>query len=185
MSRTVALLDACVLYPAPLRDLLMQLAKAGLYQARWSAGIHAEWTAAVLRNRPDLTRSQLDRTVRLMNEAVEDAQVFGHIDLARTLKLPDPNDTHVLAAAITGGTQLIVTFNVSDFPAAALEPHQITCCHPDAFLADLFEADPSRFVTAVGTILGRLRNPPVAMAEYVAILRQIGLTKLALALKGE
>ena len=67
MARFVALLDACVLYPAPLRDLLMRLALAELFQAKWSAKIHEEWIRNVLLSRPDLTREKLEKTRSLMD----------------------------------------------------------------------------------------------------------------------
>ena len=78
MNRSTVVYDACVLYPAPLRDLLMRLALTDLYRARWSDQIHEEWINAVLRNRPDLSRAQLERTRSLMNAHVRDALVEGH-----------------------------------------------------------------------------------------------------------
>lgn len=69
--------DACVLYPAPLRDFLMWLALSGCFRARWSERIHGEWKRSLLRNRPDLTQAQLDRTSALMDAAVPDCLVRG------------------------------------------------------------------------------------------------------------
>ncbi len=80
MNRFTVLYDACVLYPAPLRDLLLRLALTDLYRARWSEAIHEEWIRAVLRNRPDLSRQQLERTRALMNAHVRDALVDGSRD---------------------------------------------------------------------------------------------------------
>jgi hypothetical protein len=75
-SNFTVIYDACVLYPAPLRDLLMQLALTELFRARWTDRIHDEWTRNVLKNRPDLTVAQLNRTRSMMNAAIEDALVF-------------------------------------------------------------------------------------------------------------
>jgi hypothetical protein len=97
-----ALYDACVLYPAPIRDVLMHLALTDLYRARWTHTIHEEWIRAVLDNRHDLMRAQLDRTRDLMNAHARDALVENYEDLIPSLTLPDPNDRHVLAAAIRG-----------------------------------------------------------------------------------
>jgi hypothetical protein len=80
VNRFTVLYDACVLYPAPLRDLLLRLALTDLYRARWSEAIHEEWIGAVLRNRPDLSRQQLERTSALMNAHVRDALVDGSRD---------------------------------------------------------------------------------------------------------
>ena len=103
VNRFTVVYDACVLYPAPLRDLLMRLALTDLYRARWSDQIYQEWMTAVLRNRPDLSREQLERTRSLMNAHVRDALVNGHQPLIPALELPDPDDRHVLAAAIKCG----------------------------------------------------------------------------------
>jgi hypothetical protein len=80
VNRFTVLYDACVLYPAPLRDLLLRLALTDLSRARWSEAIHEEWIRAVLRNRPDLSRQQLERTRALMNAHVRDALVDGSRD---------------------------------------------------------------------------------------------------------
>jgi len=101
MKRPVVLFDSCVLYPAPLRDLLMWLAIADLFQARWSERIHQEWIGNVLEHRSDLKREQLERTRALMDAKVEDCLVTGYEPLIDRLSLPDPDDRHVLAAAVT------------------------------------------------------------------------------------
>ena len=106
MALTV-LYDACVLYSAPLRDLLMQLALTDLFQARWTAEIHEEWTRNVLSNRPDISPQSLSRCRELMDEHVTDCLVTGYEGLIPTLTLPDPGDRHVLATAIHGGASLV------------------------------------------------------------------------------
>ena len=98
--RFVVVYDACVLYPAPLRDFLVRLATTGLFAARWSDQIHAEWIRSVKAKRQDIDKIQLERTRDLMNQAVPDCLVTGHEQLIPALKLPDPDDRHVLAAAI-------------------------------------------------------------------------------------
>ena len=100
MDKLVVLYDACVLYPAPLRDLLMHLATRALFSAKWTDAIHDEWISSVLKDRSDLTKEQLERTRRLMNGHVRDCLVTGYESLIPSLALPDPEDRHVLAAAI-------------------------------------------------------------------------------------
>jgi len=97
-SPFTAVYDACVLYPAPLRDLLVRLGLSGRFRARWSAQIHDEWQRNLLRNRPDLTAMQIERTSGLMDRAIPDALVCGHEHLVAGLDLPDQDDRHVLAA---------------------------------------------------------------------------------------
>ena len=89
VSQFTAILDACVLYPAPLRDLLMHLALTDLFRAKWTEAIHEEWIRSVLENRPDLTRGQLERTRQLMDAHVRDCIVTDYEDLIPALTLPD------------------------------------------------------------------------------------------------
>jgi hypothetical protein len=115
-----ALYDACVLYPAPLRDLLMGLAGTGLFRARWTDDIHNEWIENLLKNEPHRDRARLERTRNLMNAAVLDCLITGYEPLIPALALPDPDDRHVLAAAIRGRADVIVTYNLKHFPDAIL-----------------------------------------------------------------
>ena len=141
MAIFTALYDACVLYPAPLRDLLMQLALSDLFSARWTNQIHDEWIRNVLANRPELKRHQLERTCRLMNAHVLDSLVTGYENLIDALTLPDPDDRHVLAAAIRSGADVIVTYNLDDFPKRVLHPLGIEAQHPDLFVTRLLDRD--------------------------------------------
>ncbi len=140
-----ALLDACVLYPAPLRDLLIFLVVKDLFRARWSDTIHDEWIRSVLANRPDLKREQLQRTRNLMNTHARDSLVTGFESLIDSLALPDPDDRHVLAAAIHAGADVLVTFNLVDFPASTLANFGVQPIHPDAFLLRLIDAASDEF----------------------------------------
>src|SRR5260370_12303703 len=135
MATPTVILDACVLYSAPLRDLLLWLAVTGLYRPRWTETIHQEWMENLLKDRPDLARDRLERTKDLMNRAVPDCLIARHEGLIAFLSLPDPDDRHVLAAAIHGGAETIVTYNLTDFPATALAAHTIQTQHPDDFIA--------------------------------------------------
>jgi PIN domain len=109
VANFVAVFDACVLYPASVRDLLLRLALTDLFRARWTDRIQDEWIGAVLKQRQDLTRSQLGRTRDLMNRAVPDCLVTSYESLIDGLHLPDPNDRHVLAAAIRCQAGVIVS----------------------------------------------------------------------------
>src|SRR6056297_1765751 len=102
MSNYSALLDANVLYPAPLRDILIEVAVKGIYKGRWTESIHDEWIENLLVKRSDLTRKQLEKTRERMNKISDDCLIEGYEPLINTLTLPDANDRHVLAAAIAG-----------------------------------------------------------------------------------
>lgn len=177
MEVSTAVLDSCVLYPAPLRDLLMHLALVDLFRARWTDEIHAEWMRTVLESRPDLTVEQLTRTKDLMNLHVRDSVVEGYENLIETLHLPDANDRHVLAAAIHADADLIVTFNLRDFPNSALAPFAIEAIHPDAFLVSLVESGEELFCLAAERQREILKNPPKTREEFLQTLENQGLTE--------
>lgn len=109
MTLVTALYDASVLYPSLTRNLLVHLATSGLVAARWTEQIQDEWTRNLLQDRPDLTPERLARTRRLMDAAVPDARVDGYQELVESLSLPDLDDRHVLAAALTGQADVLVT----------------------------------------------------------------------------
>ena len=125
MTSFSVLYDACVLYPAPLRDLLMHLALTDLYRAKWTNDIHDEWIRNFLANRPDLKRPLLEKIRDMMNSHVRDCLVDGYQDLMPALKLPDQNDRHILAAAIQSHCSVIVTYNLKDFPKKILDKYDI------------------------------------------------------------
>ncbi len=180
--RTV-FLDASVLYPASIRSLLLYLAGASLYRPLWSARVHEEWINALLRDRPDLTRQQLDRTRALMEAHAADANVSGYESLIDAITLPDPDDRHVAAAAIHGGASVILTANLRDFPAAALAPYHLTAQHPDAFVVNLLEVDRSAVLAVMRRHRQSLKNPPKTPAEYLATFVKHGLTTTVAALR--
>jgi hypothetical protein len=101
-SNFTVVYDACVLYPAPLRDLLMRLALTDLYRARWTDLIHDEWTRNVMKQRPDLKLEDLQRTRSLMNAHIRDSLFTWFEHLIPCVELPDADDRHVVAAAIHG-----------------------------------------------------------------------------------
>ncbi|RCK44072.1 hypothetical protein TH25_20225 [Thalassospira profundimaris] len=175
MSGYTVLLDANVLYPAPMRDVLMQLAVADLFKAKWTDDIHREWINALLRKEPHRELSALERTRDLMNTSVRDCLVTGYDSLIPSLTLPDPDDRHVLAAAIVGRCDAIVTQNLKDFPTNALEPFGIETQHPDAFLSNQLSLAPGLVCSALRKVRARLKNPPKTANEYLAILTQQGL----------
>ncbi len=172
-----AVYDANILYPAPLRDLFVRLAQAGLVRARWTEAIHDEWLRNVLKDNPALSAERLARTRTLMNEAVRDCLVTGYEGLIGTLALPDPDDRHVVAAAIRADAEVIVTFNLKDFPTSALAGHGIEAMHPDEFLVSLFDAVPGPVCGAVKRQREGLRNPPKTAEELLATLESQGLVQ--------
>lgn len=129
----------------------------------------------VLADRPDLKPEQLARTRALMDSKVRDSLVEGYEHLVPGLALPDEDDRHVLAAAIRSRSSVIVTFNLKDFPVAALEEYEVEAQHPDEFIAHLIDLSPMQVLAAVARHRASLKNPPKTQEEYLDTLLQQGL----------
>lgn len=175
MTQFTVIYDSCVLYPAPLRDLLMRLAITDLYHAKWTQEIHKEWMRSLLKNRPDLSAERLELVRARMDLHVRDCLVEGYEDLIDSIKLPDQNDRHVVAAAIKANAQTIVTYNLSDFPTSYLSKFEIDVQHPDEFLRHLLDLAPARVIATVQETRKSLQNPPKSSSEYLAILEKQSL----------
>lgn len=177
-ARYTAVLDANVLYPSVLRDLLISLAVSGLYYARWSEQINLEWTRNLKVNRPDIA-GKVDSIKDLMNSAVPDCLVENYEALIPGLNLPDPDDRHVLATAIAGHADAIVTINLKDFPTAVLANYGIKAIHPDEFIANQFEIAPTEVLVTIKMVRSRMKNPPIVVTEFLEMIRKCGLPQTA------
>ena len=181
-DRFVVVLDANVLYPFRIRDALLRFAEAGLFRARWSARIQAEWKAALLRRKPDAEAS-LNAQIAAMRRAFPEACVKGADGLIESLTLPDPDDRHVLATAIRAGAEHIVTENLRDFPEDELQQYGITAVSADDFLSSTFELYPAEALAAVRTMRAEYKNPALSTDAFIFDLQAKGLPKLASLLK--
>jgi len=185
MASITAIYDACVLYPGALRDFLIQLATTNLFKAKWTHRIHDEWIFNLLKNRPDLTSDRLQKTRQLMNSTVRDCLVEGYEKLIESVQLPDKNDSHVLAAAIHCNADIIVTFNLKDFPTKVLRECKIRALHPDDFILSLLDFDPLIIYRAAQQHRARLKNPKKLAEEYLFTLSSHGLVKTVQHLKNK
>jgi predicted nucleic acid-binding protein len=178
----VALFDANVLTSMTITDLAIECAHRGLFAARWSEEIHREWIEAVAKLRPDIPMDRLHRRRELMDLNTADCFVMGYEALIEGLKLPDPDDRHVLAAAIKANCSAIVTFNLKDFPLDALHQHSIDAIHPDSFFVSVLTRDAEGLTACVAATRARLKNPPHTVDEHLARIEKAGLPKLSKAL---
>jgi predicted nucleic acid-binding protein len=167
-----------------VRDLLMQVALTDLFRAKWTEAILDEWVSSLLAQRPDLSPTALARTRRLMNAHAEGCLITGYEPLIEGLALPDPDDRHVLAAAIAGRADVIVTYNLRDFPEDTLRPHGIEAMHPDGFLHYVFEMAPGEVVDAARRCRLRKTKPPYTVEDYLNTLERRGLTRLVSGMRG-
>jgi predicted nucleic acid-binding protein len=175
MNAPIVVYDACVLFSAQLRDLLMRLALADLCAARWSDEILDEWSRSVTEKHENVTAQSVARCRELMNRHIGEALVIGYESLVPTLELPDPDDRHVLAAAIHAQAKAIITFNLKDFPESSLSPLGIEAIHPDDFLLRLLQSEPSTVCAVIREQRAQLTKPAVDAEAFLARLERQGL----------
>lgn len=171
--------DANVLYSVYLRDLILQLASRGIFEAHWTKDIQEEWS----RNLKGVPEEKIASLIQLMNQKFPKAFITGYEPLADQLKksltLKDSHDAHVIAAAVHGKANYIVTFNLVDFRSSYLQEKGIEAIHPDFFLSELMSSDQAAFYECVKEILARSRKPPLRLAEYMSILTNNNLPDIA------
>ncbi len=186
-----AFLDASVLYSVAVTDLLLRLAAEELFEPLWSLEVEAEWTRRLLEKRPDLKADRIQRRANRMREHFSRAVVpqSAYLPYLSKIELPDKGDRHVVAAAFAGSAEVLVTYNLEDFPETALAPFELEPLHPDAFLTDLLEAEirangqPRRTLAGIRALRAALQNPPSPEAWLRAIAEKHELRNFARALQ--
>lgn len=178
-----AVLDACVLYPTVLRELLLAVARAGLFEPVWSARLLGEWER-VAHRAGARERALATGDMALMRAEWPGALVSPAPQTESALWLPDAADRHVLATAIEAGAPVIVTFNLKDFPKRALFEHGVTAEHPDAFLHGLFVEAPERVFAAVEAVRAQAEALSGEAQPVRRLLKKAGLPRLGKALEG-
>jgi predicted nucleic acid-binding protein len=183
-ARYTALLDACVLYPMAMADALMSLATTGLFTAKWTSAIEDEWIGALETNRPDL-RGRLGLRRDQMRIAVPDWEVPAAAwqRLAPCLSLPDPKDVHVLASAVAGHADCIVTSNLKHFPNEQTDPYGIEVVHPDAFVINQWDLDELVTVNAFKRMRARWKKPQATPEDFAQAMERGGLPATAARLR--
>lgn len=187
----VIFLDACVLYPAPIRDLFMGLALKDLVRLRWSERVHEEWIQNVISKRPDLSVERLKQVPHQMALALESQEplVKDYEHLIPYITLPDEDDRHVVAAAVFGRAEAIVTFNRRDFPPDVLEAWDLVVYSPDDYLVDLTDmlirekGIPGELLEVLRTQRSRLKNPPLDANGLLTSLERAGLKQFVQAIR--
>lgn len=158
---------------------MVQLALTGVYRARWSQEINEEWTRNLIQNEPKLNPDNIRATAEVMNRAVRDCLVEDYQDLIPSFTLPDPDDRHVIAAAVKARADAIVTFNLRDFPDSALKPYLLEAVHPDDFILDVAHLSPAAALMAARVCWQRRERPPITWDEYLSSLERSRLPKTA------
>jgi predicted nucleic acid-binding protein len=177
-DRFTVILDANVLYPFYTRDILLSLADAGLYRARWSEDIIEETKRALLRNNPG-QEAKIENLIATMQESFPESWIYNYRKLIPALELPDEDDRHVLAASIKADATHIVTENMKHFPSNLTVEYDITPIRPDDFLYNTYELYPEQCVSAIIKMLDRYATPSFNLPEYIMLLRSNGLVNMA------
>ena len=177
-AKYTAILDANVLYPNTLRNLLLSLASDGLYHVKWTTEITQEWSRNLVADRPDIA-SKIDRLVELVNLSVQDCLVEGYEYIIPTIELPDLNDRHIVAAAVVGHADAIVTFNLKDFPAELIDKFGVDVQHPDDFLMNQLQLRQFDALEVMRKVRGRYRNPQLSAKEFIELVSRNGLPQTA------
>ncbi len=179
-ARYTAVLDACVLYQLAIVDSLMSIAVTGLFAAKWTEKIEDEWMRSLEKNRPEL-KGRLGSRRDYMREAVPDWEIpeIACNAIASSLILPDPNDVHVLAAAIAGHADCIVTKNHQDFPPGVMAVHGIDILDPDEFIINQWDLDNVTVMAAFKGMRARRKKPAESVEDFAQTLEKNGLPATA------
>ncbi len=175
-------LDACVLYPTVLREILLKVAQAGLYQPVWSDRILEEWARATRKLGPG-AETVARGEIAVARDAFPRAATPERPEIEARLLLPDANDRHVLATAIASHADAILTFNASDFPRHLLAEEGLARLDPDGFLRDLWQRQPETVATAVDTVRREAERLSGEDWPVRRLLKKAGLPRLGKALE--
>jgi len=179
-ARYTAVLDACVLYQLAIADSLMSIAVTGLFAAKWTTKIEEEWVRSLEKDRPEL-KGRLGSRRDDMRVAVPDWEISETAwkSIAISLTLPDPNDVHVLAAAIAGHADCIVTRNHQDFPASIMAVHGIDILDPDQFIVNQWDLENVSVMAAFKGMRARRKKPAESVEDFAQTLEKNGLPATA------
>jgi hypothetical protein len=180
--RTV-FLDACVLVPITLTNVILTAAERGLLQPCWSPAVVEEAVEAIMEVRPGLGEERVRRRFNAMDAAFERASVSGDPATLDGLGFPDVNDQHVAAAAVAAGAEAVVTANIRDFPEQVMGGLGLAVMSPDEFLLGLLETDPETMADVVVRVAAALRNPERTPEDILAALELAGAGRFAAAVR--
>lgn len=175
--RFICILDANVLYPVDIRDILFWFAYYDLYTPKWGKHVTREWEK-VMRQK-GMSESKIAYAISKANEAFPDALVENYDEIIRTVDLPDNNDRHVVAAAIKTNANVIVTNNIKDFPVDYLRKFGLSVKSADDFITDLIDLNHEKAVSAFREMVLNRTNPDLDEYEVLDILRKRGLNDAA------
>ena len=173
-----AFIDANVFLHVWTLDVLLSAADAGMLEPRWSKGVVLEAERAFSEVRPG-SEGQARAMMAAACNAYPDSMVEGYERRTANLELPDEGDRHVLAAAMESMCDVIVTYNLRDFPLETLASYGIEAIHPDELLMRMVEIDPDAMRAIMQSLVRMKAHPPRTMAEEIAGLRRNRLERFS------
>jgi predicted nucleic acid-binding protein len=172
-----AFLDTCVLFSSTLTDTLLRIAEEDAFGPHWSAGVLTE-LHTVLEREVGLEPARATRRISQMQAAFPTAEVSGYESLTEAMTC-DPKDRHVLAAAVAGGSAVLVTFNLGDFPEDSVVPYGIVVVSPDSSLLDQLDLHPAKVGRALVAQMTEAKRPPLTMGQLLGRLSRAGAPAFA------
>lgn len=176
MTTFPALFDTNVLFGFHLNDVILGMAERGLFRPLWSEQILEELSKNLTEQ--GLPAANVERRIRSMRRAFPDAIVSGFDDLIGTMT-NDPKDRHVLAAGIRANCEVLVTFNLKDFPEASVTAYDIEIVHPDKFLLDQLDLYPGQTVGVLRQLIADYSSPTLEMEDLLVRLADAGVPDFA------
>ena len=176
---SIAVFDACILYPFHLRNIVVQAAVDRLVEARWTDAIHDEWIRNLATGASAISLERLQTTRQLMNKALPTAMVNEYQNHISAVNLPDPNDRHVVAAGIAASASVILTWNLRHFPSKELKKFGLRRETPGALLSDLYDEVSDLMIGSLANARRNLTQTRPSALDFVDILKGEGLVRLA------
>jgi predicted nucleic acid-binding protein len=176
MSRDpIVLCDENIFYSILMTDLVLSLGEAGLYRPRWANEIHEEWIRNVLANQPQRTREQLERRRAFMDMAIGNDLIENYDRHIESLILPDPDDRHVLAAAIEAEAEILLTYNLRDFPEMVVATYGISVLQPDNFLCLFIRKEAETVLLVIEEIRVKRKPPEISQTKLLEKLARLSI----------
>jgi hypothetical protein len=184
IGRYSALLDANVLHPGFLRAALLWFADDRLLRPVWSAHVLEEWRRSLLKRHQDLADAEINALQAKFTAHFPDAEVAGYEAFIPALDMIDEGDRHVLAAAIVGRCNGIITANLKHFPQEAVGQFGIEVVHPDEFIVNVIDLDESRAIEVLKRHRAAMHVTAPSVDEYLGYFERCGLIQAHQRLQG-
>ncbi|MEM6939307.1 MAG: PIN domain-containing protein [Pseudomonadota bacterium] len=181
MTRDRVLIDACVLYPTVMREMVLGVAAQGLFEPLWSARLLEEWARAAAKQGPT-AEAQARGEIAVVKATWPQALRPAAPGVEARLWLPDAGDLHVLAVVIDASADVLLTLNAKDFPRGTLAEEGLRRADPDGYLLEHWQNAPEAVEAVAAQVLAQARTLSGEAWEMRALLKKARLPRLGKAL---